>query len=59
MNEFNKYVNQKNKPIVKEKVFHEIPKGFTKYVQIAYWAKFFDVSTKKVLLRLIGAIFPC
>ena len=58
MQEFQQFVNEKMKPVVKEKVYHDIPQGFTKYVQIAYWAKFFDVSTNKVLLRLLGAIFP-
>ena len=49
---------QKKEVYITERKAVDIPSGFLKYAYIAYWSKFFDVSTSEVIRRVWGAIFP-
>lgn len=49
---------QKKEVYITEWKAVNIPGGFLKYAYIAYWSKFFDVSTAEVIRWVRGAIFP-
>jgi hypothetical protein len=50
--------NKKPRIFIKEKEPASFPEGNMKYIYIAYWSKFFDVSTTEVIRRIGGALFP-
>lgn len=56
---FRKFLEKSKKQVfITERKPVNIPPGPLKYAYIAYWSKFFDVSTDEVIRRVRGALFP-